>query len=98
MVILTFFCCLYLLANMMTEQKVLAHFICYFRYRDLDLYGGSDIVGSEYFESTNLVTLKEPVSFKTVSRQLFNSSRKKHPTFLSSNIVTAEVLAFCKSF
>lgn len=75
----------------------MAHFLRSYRYTDLDLYGGSDIT-SEYIESTNLVTLKEPMSFLTVSKQLFNSSGKKHPTFLSSSVVTAEVFAFCKSF
>jgi hypothetical protein len=54
-------------------------------------------VSSEYIESTNLVSLKEPVTFRTVSRQLFNPFRKKHPTFLSSCVVTAEVLLFGKS-
>ncbi|XP_023704645.2 high affinity cationic amino acid transporter 1 isoform X3 [Cryptotermes secundus] len=63
-------------------------------YTDLELCGGSDIVSSEYIESTNLVTLKEPVTFGTVSRQLFNPFRKKHPTFLSSSVVTVEVLVF----
>lgn len=82
----------------MTEYQALAHCVHSYRYTDLDLYGGSDILSSEYIESTNLVTLKEPVSFRTVSKQLFNSSRKKHPSPLSSSVVTAEVLAFCKSF
>jgi hypothetical protein len=57
------------------------------------VYGGSDI-SSDYIESTNLVTLKEPVSFVTVSKQMFNPFRIKHPTSLSSRVVAAEVLAF----
>jgi hypothetical protein len=65
-----------------------------FRYENFDLYGGSDIISSEYIESTNLVTLKEPVSFVTVSKQLFNPFRMKHPTSLSSRVVAVEVLAF----
>jgi len=80
-----------------TEQQALPHCVRSYRYTDLDLYGGNDI-SSEYIESTNQVNLKEPVSFGTVANQLFNSSRKNYPTFLSCSVVTAEVFAFCKSF
>jgi hypothetical protein len=68
----------------------------YFRYKDLDPYGESDIISSEYIESTNLVTLKESMSCGTVLKQLFNPFRLRHPTFLSSRIVAVEVLAFGK--
>nr|CAD7260826.1 unnamed protein product [Timema shepardi] len=56
---------------------------------------GSDIISSEYIESTNLVTLKEVNSFESITKQLFNVRRLKCPTPLSSNIVAIQVFIFC---
>nr|CAD7601477.1 unnamed protein product [Timema genevievae] len=56
---------------------------------------GSDIISSEYIESTNLVTLKEVNTFESITKQLFNIRRLKCPTPLSSNIVAIQVFIFC---
>ncbi|XP_069690757.1 high affinity cationic amino acid transporter 1-like isoform X3 [Periplaneta americana] len=63
-------------------------------YKDIDPYGSNDNISSEFIESTRLVTLKEKISFTTVSKQLLNASRMKHPTLLTSNIVAAEIVVF----
>ena len=62
-----------------------------FRYTHPDPYGSNESV-PDYLESTNLMSLKENVTFNTVVKQIFCPTKK--PTNLSSSIVAVEVFIF----